>query len=823
MTPFQVAKAALLVGALTVLAACESTEERIARHLESARTLMAEGDLARAKVELRNIIQLDGAHVEARRLQARIFEEEGRMQAAAASWLRVAEETPEDVEAHAAIARIAIGVGDQEAAGRHSARALALAPDVALHRALGAAVAFAAAPPRSPARREASQTAEAALVDDPDLLIARTVVIANTLEEGRLEDGLALTEEGLSRHPDALDLHLMKLTLLRSLDRLDEVTAHLTAMVARFPDRRDISDMLLSWHAEQGNIDAAEAMLRARADAVAVEDSTDDMVALIRFLNQYQGPDAAAADLATRRAAADSAGARIAYGRLEAALAVERGQQAEATAILTALATEDPGENDRARDAQHAAMVDLARLERQAGRVDEANRLVAQVLEEDPEMVGALALRARALIDADDPGAAIADLRLALRGQPNDPRLLTLMAEAHTRDGAHALAGERLALAVEAANGARGEALRYADYLIRDDRAGPAESVLASALRQTPEDLNLTAALGRVRVLQGDLSGAADIVARLRAGGAGPAAEELQTRILAARRDIDGLVATLTARLEASEGRDRVQILASLVSTHLDAGDSTAAAAAIAAERGTAEGPEPPALRLLEAGIAMQDARYTDAEDLYRSLIAEAPAWGEPWLGLTRALAAQGEAEASRTALREGIAASNDPRLRLIEAGHLERRDGDIEGAIAIYEGLYAENSGNTLVANNLASLIASHDPSAEGLERALRIARRLNGTDVPEFQDTYGWLLARSGETEEALDYLRPAAAARSEDPLILIHLGLTEADAGNRDAAETALETALALAADGAPGLEDKLAEAQAALETLKTAPGE
>ena len=62
------------------------------------------------------------------------------------------------------------------------------------------------------------------------------------------------------------------------------------------------------------------------------------------------------------------------------------------------------------------------------------------------------------------------------------------------------------------------------------------------------------------------------------------------------------------------------------------------------------------------------------------------------------------------------------------------RQQGDIDGAIAGYEALYAEDSGSPVLANNLASLIASYRDDPASLERAFAIARRLRGSEVPAF-----------------------------------------------------------------------------------------
>ena len=72
-------------------------------------------------------------------------------------------------------------------------------------------------------------------------------------------------------------------------------------------------------------------------------------------------------------------------------------------------------------------------------------------------------------------------------------------------------------------------------------------------------------------------------------------------------------------------------------------------------------------------------------------------------------------------------ATDNNANILWAKASRLERA-GDIDGAIDIFEALYANNSSSIVVANNLASLITTYRDDAESLERAWSIARRLRG-----------------------------------------------------------------------------------------------
>ena len=176
-----------------------------------------------------------------------------------------------------------------------------------------------------------------------------------------------------------------------------------------------------------------------------------------------------------------------------------------------------------------------------------------------------------------------------------------------------------------------------------------------------------------------------------------------------------------------------------------------------------------------------------------------------------------GQTDAAREVLAKALADNPDaPRLLLYKASDLEQ-EGDIEGAIAIYENLYALNSSNVTIANNLASLLSTFRDDEATLERAAAVARRLRDTDIPPFQDTYGWIAYRQGNFEEALTYLEPAAAALTDNALVQYHLGMTYVALERPEDARAALTRALEVAGENSTLPQMKIAQ-----ETLATLDG-
>ncbi len=793
----------LVFLATATLAACDSAEERVAKHFASAETLMAEGDADRALVELRNVFKLDDDHKDGRLLYAGIMAERGDLAEAAASYTMVAEQDPDNAAVHAELARLAMTLSDWDRAVRHATRAWELDPAPLPHRALYATVQF-----RDGDRTTALDLARGVLAEEPGNLLAHTVLISERMDAGDLAAALTRADAALDLNPRDMGLHVIRLTLLEQLDRKDEIGTHLEAMVADFPDQPQIEENLIQWYLREGRTEEAQAALGARADAGDVQDA----LRLARFLLQTRGAEAALADLAARAGAATGPDRHILL-RNHAAITFDAGDREAAIAALEAL-IEGAAPDDETRISQ----VTLARMYAGLDRTEDAARLVETVLEGDPDMVEALMLRARRLTLADDTDGAIRDLRRALEQAPGNARILSLMADAHIREGAHELAGERMALAVQASGNGITESLRYARFLLEDARLGPAESVVVDALRRAPENRPLLALLGRIHLDRGDPDRAlqvAAILARQATPESTAAANTLRARSLALQEKTQETIAFLEGLAAEGDGAARLSAAVPLIQTYIREGDMAKAEGALATLE--TDFPDAPVVRMLRAGLHAIAGRTDEARAIYEALIDEGAGGAQPWLTLYRLLRRTGERDAAEALLTRGIAETGAAQLMLVRAANLEREDKDFEGAIAIYEELYDRDSSNAILANNLASMIATYRTGDEGLERAFTIARRLRGTDVPQFQDTYGWLLARRGEHEEALTYLRPAARALTSDPLVAYHLGVAEQGAGNLEAATEALSAALSLA-EGEESLTAQMEDAKARIAALE-----
>lgn len=800
----------LLLGLCVGLAACDSAEERAAAYFASAQSLIAEGDLDRATIELRNVFELMPNHVEAREIMAELMLQRGDRGAAYGQYLRLVEQVPEHVTGRTVLAELAFAGRDWEEFSRHAAQVELLAPEAPRSRVIALARRYRDAldakdgPARDALRQRAEDMAEAA----PDSDILQQVLFDAYLRDGRLEKALVQLERMLARHPDNRAFHAQRLALLEEQGAFAEIEQQLREMVTRFADDPEPKTQLIQFLLARGEPERAEAFLRDIADPTAEEPTL--FIDLVRFVHRLHGVEAARAEL---RAALDVAADPDRLRIVLAVLDFEDGAQDEAVTALQALLARSEEGSEQA----NRVRLTLARMLIQTGDEAAARSLVAEAIESDAANVEALKMQAVWMIRDDDTDGAVAALRLALDNAPDDVAAIGLMADAHARAGDHDLSREFLALAVEASDYAPAPTLRHAKMLASDERYIAAEEVLISALRRAPDNVDILVLLGEIYLASEDYGRADQVIRSLRRAGTErtrAVADALQARLLGSREGMEqalGYLRELVQREDASLGTEIALLRARL-------GSGRTSAALTQAERLVAENPANVALRFILATTHAANGDLETAEALTAGLLEEDPARARVWVQLYRLQRLQGRREAARQTLRDGLAALPDNRdLLWAQAAELEAA-GEIDAAIARYEQLYARNSEDLVAANNLASLLATHTSDDANLERAWTVARRLRDTDVPALQDTYGWILFRRGAAQDALPYLESAAAGLPDDPVVQVRLAQVYAALDRRAAAIAQYRRALELG-EGDP--HPQMATARAEIARLEALP--
>ncbi|MBU2357772.1 MAG: tetratricopeptide repeat protein, partial [Alphaproteobacteria bacterium] len=435
------ALAVLILGSALTLTACKSKEEKAEDYYQSGLALLQAGDAPRAMLEFRNVFDYDGFHLKARQTYADLLLSQGDVQQAYSQYLRLIEQYPDTLAVRQQLAEIAIGRGDWDQAERHGQAAMALAPDDPRSQAIDISLRYRkAVTAGDPAAAQAvAQDARTALADQRAEGVAGDsaglvrIDLDDLMKRGQTEDALTAVDLALASDSQALDLHMIKAQLLTQANDMPAVGTQLELMSKLFPDNQDVRQNLIRWYVSQNDTAGAVAYLRDLAGPATSEDF-DGHLTVVDFLRATQGPDAARAELtALRDANAGTVNGRVYAGTL-AALDFEIGQtQSGIDQMRRVLADAEPGDKTRQLQVILARMLDVT------GDRAGSESLVTQILAEDSSNVEALKLQAGWLISDDKVGEAIVALRTALNQNPQDSQTLTLMAQAHQRDGDMAL------------------------------------------------------------------------------------------------------------------------------------------------------------------------------------------------------------------------------------------------------------------------------------------------------------------------------------------------------------------------------------------------
>ena len=273
----------MLVG---LIAACSSGEDRQEKYLERAQAYFEEGDIDKARIEARNVLQINPKNTAARQLLGEISYDDGDIRKAYGMFLSVLDENPDNIAAHTSMAKIYIAVKDYDKTIEHSNSILAIESDNALvlgYKALALAGQGNIA--------KAEEVAAEALLLDPGSTEALGVMVQKYFNEKSNEKGLAVLERGQLANPDEVRIISMKISLLENMGKTEAVEAELIGLADKFPEESRYTQTLAKYYVRESNLDAAEAALRGFADNN--EDDISAKLSIISFLLQQRSKEQA--------------------------------------------------------------------------------------------------------------------------------------------------------------------------------------------------------------------------------------------------------------------------------------------------------------------------------------------------------------------------------------------------------------------------------------------------------------------------------------------------------------------------------------------------
>lgn len=780
-----------------ILVGCDSPEEKFDTHYKRGLELIEQGELLKARLELRNALKFDGDNVPALSTLGELEQRLGNFQAAFGLYRRVATTDSKHLQSRIGLGNILLASGQIAEARKFAEEAYQLSPTDGRVLVLNGAVAL-----QVGESDRAVEFAKSALESDPDNLGALMIRAAERLRARDVHAALAFLNRAEQKNARSPILQFLRLRTLSQLGDNAGVEKVLTKLIGFYPKNEALRYALARWYHAVDRKDDAERVLRQ----VTTEfpESTQAGSTLVTYLVREKGFDAAKAELLRL---IDDTGESFQYRQTLARLMFSERRYDEAYKLLEGMISET-GTTQQGLEARTL----LARMKSERNETSDALALASAVLEADAKNAEALAVRGYVRLVQKSYSEARDDFLLALSQEPESVRIIQLLANAYELTGSTELAEEQYAKALRLDGFQPRVGLGYVQFLLRYGKTEQAERVLTQVRTVAPSNRQVLTVLGRIKLARQDWLGAQEVAEALRKlDDTSAIADRILADVLSGQQKFEESNELLKAAL-ADTSSDAAP-LARYVENLVRSGKS-AKAVEFLREILTKDAANLRA-RILLASVYESTEKVELAETEFKKA-AETDSEGIAGLdALARFHIRRSQIDAAETAIREALSRQDSNlSLRLLLASVLERT-GRFTEAIAEYRTLFEVSPQSSIVANNLASLLADYGDGSEDLEQAYSIAVRFSDSDVPYFQDTLGWIHYLKKDYDRAVSILQPAAEQLQTVGVVQYHLGMTYKALGQNALAIEQLEKAIKLSENQQFA---QLEEAQATLRQLK-----
>lgn len=762
---------------ITLLGACSSSEEEQANYLNRAQEQYDADAFKKARLELRNVLQINPYNPQARYLLALIHARDANWREVSKNLSLAIEYAPDFIDARIKMGGLLyqFGPGADDKTLEQADAILALDPDNADAYTLRAVVFQ-----RQGEEADAIHEAQLALDSVPGHVGASSVMVAVYTDQDA-ELALAYIDTSIGINPSNSAAKEVKLRLMYAQDETAAAIALHNEIIADDPENMAYYSRLMAYLSEKDLDDEADALLRNLA--TSPRDSINFKIWLAQALNQEN-----ILDIAESTVKGFIIDHPEEYELRFALSRIYMGSDRAATnnVLREVIALDVDGADAQQARASIAALAWVLDNDRATAEAM-ANEML--VIEELNPM--ALYLRAIfRLLDNNNIGA-ISDLRTVLKSNPTWIDPLLMLGEAHTANDSIDLALDAYRNALEVSPNNSTGVQKISQLLINQGNYTAAEPILTSHLEQFPANADAHILLIESYILQQRWNDALAVTRELEKQDQQLAKGiYLRGRVLYASEEYPAAITAFEKVLQLESSA--VEALTYLVKTMLKTGDVSGAQAYLL--KHIEAYPQQVHPLELQGSVYLSSGDFDDAIESYRTALLIDPQRGSAHVALGRALQAKGDLLAALKAYDDGLESSpKNVDLLTLKAGLLEALE-RYQDAVDGYNAVLAINKDEVIASNNLAMLLIDYFPSEESFARALQLTSKFEDTNIAVLLDTRGWLYYHMEDYVSAKRVLNRAVEADGDESIFRFHLGMTYYRLGDNTSAKMELEKSLA-----------------------------
>ncbi len=768
-------KILFLTLAAFILFACGGAEERKAVYLEKARLSIESGNLDKARIELKNVLQIDPKDADAYFQLGKVHEQLNEYQKAYGNYLKAEELNPELLENQARLGRIYLLLANEpDKAQQKIDLILSKEPNNADGLLLKAAVML-----RNKNTDEAVKITKNIIAQNSGHIESVVFLASLYLRDNKIREAINLLDTTLKNNENNEKLNQLLVLALVAAKDFERAEILYKDFVQRNPDNSASYNNLAAFYNQINDKAKAEAALRASID----NDSEDEtrILTLIKYIRETRNNHTAIKELES------FIDINNRLGKLRVALAellIINGDKYSAVNVL------QQAINDFSEEVTGiSARTILAALYLSDEDFEKATEIIEDAISVSPNDPDVNFLRAKFAVYNKDLETAIISLRIVTKEMPENIEAFFLLASVYQQEGNKEQVKSILTSAYENNKTNAAALLKLAQYHLTKD-IKQAEKIIDhyNSIKGTDYDgLSIKAAILNQNKKQSD---AYEIAKTLMESYPDKPNGYLQAiPYYGVKKDKKAAILLLeNGYMNTSDNR---KLLVLLTAFQVEEKKFDIVEKRIKAE--LISTPDDVQLKILLAKVYMVNNNAGSAVTLLNEAVAINPGIEEPYLLLSQLYQSKQNLNAVKTILVKGDAnVKASLKIPLALAGIYEL-EGAYKKTINVYRGLYETHPGNLIILNNLASMLSDYGNDKDDLELAKTLVEKLKESNQPVFLDTIGWVYYKLGNAKTALQYLTQVVEKMPEVNVFNYHLGMAYKLSGDNAQAKTYLEKSL------------------------------
>jgi len=767
-------------SAITILVfsllACGGAEERKVKYLEKGKAYLEENNLDKAKIEFKNVLQIDPKFAEAYYYMGLLEEQDKELGKSLSNYVKAIEFNPNFNDAKVKLAKIYVIAGTKD----YIEKAKILLDEVRKSEPGNSEAEYISATImyKLGSKLKAVEKLENVVAQDKHLVEAVSLLASFYSAQNNETEAENILIKGAKDNPENVQLRLMLARLLAKNKDLTSAEKYIKEALVIEPENYALQFALASFYVTTNQVDKAEKVLR---EAIAQDDEdAKRYLVLIEMLSSRKSLKKAEEEFKTAiRNKPELFALRFAQVKFYEKI----GKRDDAKKVLKEIISEKKYDKEGI-DARN----NLARLLLEEGNQVGARKYVDQVIAEHPNDNDALLIISKLALANLDSVTAINGLRTIVKNAPKNAEASLLLAQAHELNDESSLAENELKKAIESNPINVQVHVNYARYLASKGRLDESINVVDKALAYFKDSYDLMNI--KLKILASQRKEAEVFALLSLMEQTNPTKAEVNIargQYLFSKKDTSKAIAQFEKAYKKSTNKFEPMQL--IVKAHL--ADKKPDEAIERLQKNLDKNSDDAISNLLMGQILLTQNKIPEARKIFIQSSKSAESWFPPYAGLANTYLIEKNIDKALSVYQDAESKLKNKVPAQMQIAAIFEKKKDYAAAMKVYQRILSKNSGNKLATNNYASLLLDYG-NASDLPKALELSKSFEKLPQPALQDTLGWAYAKTGDSAKAVEILKPIVEKAPKIAVFRYHLGYALYEMGDKAAAKSHLEIA-------------------------------